>query len=124
MPRSLRYGPQKARASGRDDGFGAIVKLRDGRKILGGRDYGVKAVAGLPHSKKEGRSAILSLSSAAAPLGTRFIVERTYRGGISDVDPLPARLNLRAQDGALRSLWLNPALCGSPVYRRGAKSVA
>jgi len=33
----------------------AIVKLRDGRKILGGRDYGVKAVAGLPHSKKEGR---------------------------------------------------------------------
>ena len=32
-----------------------MVKLRDGRKILGGRDYGVKAVAGLPHSKKEGR---------------------------------------------------------------------
>src|SRR6267378_4154093 len=31
-----------------------MVKLRDGRKILGGRDYGVKAVAGLPHSKKRG----------------------------------------------------------------------
>jgi len=50
-------------------------------------------------------------------------VERPYRGGISDVDPLPARLNLRAQCSALRSLWLNPALCGSPVYRREAKSV-
>ena len=55
MPPSLHYGPQKAWASGRDYGAGPIVKLRDGRKILGGRDYGVKAVAGLPHSKKEGR---------------------------------------------------------------------
>jgi len=72
--------------------------------------------------RKEGRSAILSLSSAAAPLGARFIAERSYRGGISDVDPLPARLNLRAQRWRLCSLWLNPALCGSPVYRRGAKS--
>src|SRR5579859_7475364 len=72
--------------------------------------------------KKEGRSAILSLSSAAAPLGDGSIAERSYRGGISDVDPHPARLNLRAQCGALRSLWLNPALCDSPIYRRGAKS--
>ena len=72
--------------------------------------------------QKEGRSAILSLSSAAAPLGARFIAERSYRGGISDVDPHPARLNLRAQRWPLRSLWLNPALCDSPVYRRGAKS--
>jgi hypothetical protein len=49
-------------------------------------------------------------------------VERSYRGRISDVDPLPARLNVEAQCGALRSLWLNPVLCGSPVYGRGAKS--
>jgi len=91
---------------------------------LAGGVYVVKAAAELPHFKKrEGRSAILSLSSAAAPLGARFIVERSYRGGISDVDPHPARLNLRAQRLPLRSLWLNPALCGSPVYRRGAKSV-
>src|SRR5260370_40499217 len=34
----------------------------------------------------------------------------------------PARLNLRPQRWPLRSLWLNPALCSSPVYRRGAKS--
>jgi len=74
------------------------------------------------HENKEGRSAILSLSSAAAPLGDGSIAERNYRGGISEVDPHPARLNLRAQCGALRSLWLNPALCGSPVYRREAKS--
>src|SRR5437899_2978657 len=72
--------------------------------------------------KKEGRSAILSISSAAAPLGDGSIAERSYRGEISDVDPHPARLNLRAQRCRLRSLWLNPALCGSPVYRREAKS--
>jgi hypothetical protein len=72
--------------------------------------------------RMEGRSAILSLSSAAAPLGAWFIAERRYRGGISDVDPHPARLNLEAQRWRLRSLWLNPALCSSPVYRRGAKS--
>jgi hypothetical protein len=76
----------------------------------------------MKRGRKEGRSAILSLSSAAAPLGARFIAERSYRGGISDVDPHPARLNLRAQRWPLRSLWLNPALCGSPVYRRGAKN--
>ena len=72
--------------------------------------------------KEEGRSAILSLSSAATPLGARFIAERSYRDGISDVDPHPARLNLRAQRWRLHSLWLNPALCGSPIYRRGAKN--
>ena len=78
----------------------------------------------MKRGKKEGRSAILSLSSAAAPLGAKFIAERSYRGGISDVYPHPARLNLRAQRWPLRSLWLNPALCDSPVYRRGAKSNA
>jgi hypothetical protein len=76
----------------------------------------------LREEEREGRSAILSLSSAAAPLGTRFIAERRYRSGISDVDPHPARLNPKAQRWPLRPLWLNLALCGSPVYRRGAKS--
>lgn len=36
--------------------------------------------------KRQGRSAILSLSSAAAPLGAGFICGEKYRGGISDVD--------------------------------------
>jgi hypothetical protein len=40
----------------------------------------------LREEKRRGRSAILSLSSAAAPLGAWFIAERSYRGGISDVD--------------------------------------
>jgi len=78
--------------------------------------------AGLRDEEREGRSAILSLPSAAAPLGARFIVESSYRDGISDVDPHPARLNLRAQRWPLRSLGLNPALCSSPVYRRERKS--
>ena len=71
--------------------------------------------------QKEGRSAILSLSSAAAPPGARFIAERSYRGGISDVDPHPARLNLRAQRWPLRTFWLNPALCDSPVLQKGSE---
>ena len=38
------------------------------------------------------------------------------------MDPLPGQIEFEAQRWPLRSLWLNPALCDSPVYRRGAKS--
>src|ERR1700676_5605889 len=74
--------------------------------------------------KKEGRGAARysPYRQRLRPSAPGFIEERNYRGGISDVHPHPARLNPRARRWPLRPLWLNPALCGSPVYRRGAKS--
>jgi hypothetical protein len=97
--------------------------LRNGHGESLAEERNKEATRNEASEEEEGRGAILSISSAAAPLGNGFIAERSYRGGISDVDPHPARLNLRAQRWRLRSLWLNPVLCGSPVYRRGAKSV-
>src|ERR1700722_19259416 len=74
-----------------------------------------------PHSPKRGAQRdTLPIVSGCAP-GARFIAERSYRGGISDVDPHPARLNLRAQRWPLRTFWLNPALCDSPVLQKGSE---
>ena len=71
--------------------------------------------------KREGRSAILSLSSAAAPLGARFIAERSYRGGISDVDPLPGQIEFEGTALAAVLTLAEPGALRLPGLQKGSE---
>ena len=75
----------------------------------------------LCHKKKEGRSAILSLSSAAAPLGARFITERSYRCGISDVDPLPGQIEFEGTALAAALTLAEPDALRLPGLQKGSE---
>jgi hypothetical protein len=71
--------------------------------------------------EKEGRSAILSLSSAAAPLGARFIAERSYRGGISDVYPPPGQIEFEGTTLAAALTLAEPGALRLPGLQKGSK---
>lgn len=90
LPRSLHCEPQRARLSGRDD------------KVVEGAQ----------------RDSLLIVSGCAP--GARFIVERRYRDGFSDVPPLPGQIEFEGTACGLRSLWLNPALSKLPEIQKGS----
>ena len=71
--------------------------------------------------KKEGRGAILSLSSAAAPLGVGFIAERTYRDGISDIDSLPGQIEFEGTALAAALTLAEPDALRLPGLQKGSE---
>jgi hypothetical protein len=75
----------------------------------------------LCHKKRGAQRDTLLIVSGCAPRRQVHCGEnssgRNQRRGSA-----PGQIEFEAQRWPLRSLWLNPALCDSPVYRRGAKS--